>query len=208
MSIFTWWANFKHRRLATAGALFALAVSLQIYVMHVAEVKAPVKREAIASVTSGKTNATNENNSLEKARALPEAAMNDGSPGRQPAVSRADLSHRQVILMARVIEGEAADEPYLGKVAVGAVIVNRMESNQFPKTLEGVIYQDLAFEAVANGQMHRPLTKSSIRAAEEALNGRDPTGGALYYWNPYKKVSNWVWSRPICTQIGRHVFAH
>ncbi len=204
MSIFTWWANFKHRRLATAGVLFALAVSLQVYVMHVAEVKAPVKREAIASVTSNKTGTANQNHRV----AVTETGTNGGSRNQQSSVSRADLSRRQIILMARVIEGEAADEPYLGKVAVGAVIVNRMESNQFPKTLEGVIYQDLAFEAVANGQMYRPLTNSSIRAAEEALNGHDPTGGALYYWNPHKAVSRWVWSRPICTQIGRHVFAH
>lgn len=114
----------------------------------------------------------------------------------------------EVILMARVIEGEAADEPYQGKVAVGAVILNRLEDPAFPKSIPGVIHQPDAFEAVANGQIYRPLTPDALRAAREALRGADPTGGALYYWNPCKPVNPWVWSRPIGRQIGNHVFAY
>jgi len=127
---------------------------------------------------------------------------NQEQVSRGASVSRADL-----ILMARVIEGEAADEPYKGKVAVGAVIVNRLQSPDFPKSVSGVVFEPDAFEAVTNGQYTRPLTQESIRAAQDALSGKDPTNGALYYWNPVKATSKWVWSRPIVTRIGNHVFA-
>ncbi len=128
-------------------------------------------------------------------------------PGLDTPVSRGWVNQSDIYLMARVIEGEAADEPFMGKVAVGAVIVNRMESEQFPKSVRHVVYQPLAFEAVNNGQYRRPLTGESIRAAEMALKGWDPTNGALYYWNPETAKSSWVWQRPIITKIGRHVFA-
>ncbi len=112
-----------------------------------------------------------------------------------------------VDLLARVIEGEAADEPLSGKVAVGAVILNRVKNPSFPNTLGGVVYQPLAFESVSNGQIWRNLTTESMLAAEYAFSGWDPTSGALYFWNPSKKVAAWIWSRKIITQIGRHVFA-
>ncbi len=123
------------------------------------------------------------------------------------AVSRGVSDRSNVYLLARVIEGEAADEPYIGKVAVGAVIVNRVQSGSFPNSLPGVIYQPRAFESVSNGQYTRPVSAESLRAAQEALSGWDPTGGALFFWNPYKPVAAWIWSRPVLTQIGRHVFA-
>ncbi len=110
-------------------------------------------------------------------------------------------------LLAQVIEGEAADEIYVGKVAVGAVIMNRLASRSFPNTLAGVIYQIDAFESVSNGQYLRRVSSDSLRAAQEALAGWDPTRGALYFWNPNKKVSSWIWSRPTIGQIGNHVFA-
>lgn len=126
-----------------------------------------------------------------------------------PTVSRASNadSSSNVYLLARVIEGEAANEPYHGKVGVGAVIVNRSKSGLFPASLPGVIYQPHAFESVTNGQYTRTVTNESLRAAQEALSGWDPTGGALFFWNPSKPVSSWIWSRPVITQIGRHVFA-
>lgn len=111
-----------------------------------------------------------------------------------------------VQLIARLIHAEAQAEPYLGKVAVGAVLLNRVESPQFPNTLAGVIYQPKAFESVANGRVNLTPDEESVRAAIDALNGWDPTYGALFFWNPYKKVSAWIWSRPIITQIGQHVF--
>ncbi|WP_073238284.1 spore cortex-lytic enzyme [Desulforamulus putei] len=123
--------------------------------------------------------------------------------------SRGFISNRDAVnLLARVIMGEAADEPYIGKVAVGAVLLNRVRNSQFPNTLAGVVYQPLAFESVANGQYNRPLSPEAIRAAQDALAGYDPTGGALFFWNPSKPVSRWIWSRRIISQIGNHVFAH
>lgn len=123
-------------------------------------------------------------------------------------VSRGAASDRgDTSILARVIEGEAADEPLLGKVGVGAVILNRTRSASFPHTISGVVFQPDAFESITNGQAYRPLSQDSIQAAQMALSGYDPTGGALFFWNPGKDVSPWIWSRDIITQIGRHVFA-
>lgn len=123
--------------------------------------------------------------------------------------SRGFVSNRDSInLLARVIMGEAADEPYAGKVAVGAVMLNRVKSDQFPNTLAGVVYQPQAFESVSNGQYNRALDPDAMRAAQDAISGYDPTGGALFFWNPYKPVSRWIWSRKIVNQIGQHVFAY
>jgi len=111
-------------------------------------------------------------------------------------------------LLARVIHGEAGDEPYLGKVGVGAVILNRMRSGSFPNSLSGVIFEPFAFESVSSGLIWQSApSDESARAAAEALNGMDPTYGALYFWNPNKPVGSWVWTRQIITQIGNHVFA-
>lgn len=112
-----------------------------------------------------------------------------------------------VDLLARLIMGEAAGESYLGKVAVGAVILNRIKNAAFPSTLAGVVYQPLAFESVAKGTIWQPISEEARRAAEQCLAGWDPTHGAVYFWNPAKPVNPWVWSRNIITQIGRHVFA-
>jgi N-acetylmuramoyl-L-alanine amidase len=116
----------------------------------------------------------------------------------------------EVNLLAHLIAGEATGEPYAGKVAVGAVMLNRVRSAQFPNTIGGVIYQPHAFESVSNGLIWRvsaaDLT-SARKAAIDALNGWDPTYGCLFFWNPYKPVSSWIWSRQISTQIGNHVFA-
>jgi N-acetylmuramoyl-L-alanine amidase len=112
-------------------------------------------------------------------------------------------------LLARVIMGEATGEPFTGQVAVGAVILNRTKDPAFPPTLAGVIYDPDAFESVTNGIIwsNQP-TDENYRAAELALNGYDPTYGCTFFWNPYKPVSPWIWSRPVVTQIGNHVFAY
>ncbi len=123
-------------------------------------------------------------------------------------VSRStDADRYSVYILAQVIEGEAADEPYEGKVAVGAVILNRSKSSHFPNSIPGVVNQMGAFESVSNGQYQRPLSEESLRAAVDALNGQDPSKGALYFWNPAKSTSKWIWSRPVVKQIGNHVFA-
>ena len=111
-------------------------------------------------------------------------------------------------LMARAINGEARGEPYEGQVAVGAVILNRVKSSKFPNTIAGVIYQSSAFTAVADGQINQPIAENSTvyKAAQDALNGWDPTGGALYYFNPDTATNAWIWSRPHVKTIGKHRF--
>lgn len=142
------------------------------------------------------------------AERMSRGVMGNCPPAVAQGVARGAATDRgDITLLAQVIEGEAANEPYLGKVAVGAVIVNRTRSASFPHTISGVIFQDYAFESISNGQAWRPLTQESIQAAEQAMSGYDPTGGALFFWNPYKPVSPWIWSRQIVTQIGNHVFA-
>lgn len=109
-------------------------------------------------------------------------------------------------LLARIISAEARGETYLGQVAVGAVVLNRMEHPSFPDTLSGVVYQNGAFSCLYDGQFYEPIADSAYRAARDALNGLDPTGGAIYYYNPKTATNKWITSRPIITTIGRHVF--
>lgn len=114
--------------------------------------------------------------------------------------------NNDVYLLAQAIHGEARGEPYIGQVAVGAVILNRVDNPKFPNTIAGVIYQPGAFTAVADGQMNLPPGDTALKAARDALNGWDPSGGALYYYNPAKATSKWIWSRPIIKVIGKHYF--
>ncbi len=111
-----------------------------------------------------------------------------------------------VNLLARLISAEARGEPYAGQVAVGAVVLNRMEHPSFPSTMAGVIYQKGAFSCLDDGQFDKPVAESAYRAAREALNGHDPSGGAIYYFNPATATSRWIWSRPYLVTIGKHRF--
>ena len=111
-----------------------------------------------------------------------------------------------VYLLARIISAEARGEPYAGQVAVGAVVLNRVRHPSFPDTISGVIYQTDAFTAVSDGQFSKPIAESAYRAAQDALNGSDPSGGALYYFNPATATSAWIWSRPLLVTIGNHRF--
>ena len=111
-----------------------------------------------------------------------------------------------VELLARVISAEARGEPYSGQVAVGAVILNRVEHPSFPNTVAGVVYQPGAFTCMVDGQIDQPVADSAYRAARDALNGADPSGGAIYYFNPSTATSAWVWSRPLIKVIGSHRF--
>ena len=113
-----------------------------------------------------------------------------------------------VQLLARAINGEARGESYEGQVAVGAVILNRVKSSKFPNSIAGVIYQPGAFTAVDDGQINEPIAEGStvLKAAQDALNGWDPTNGAIYYFNPDTATSSWIWSRPLIKTIGKHRF--
>lgn len=129
--------------------------------------------------------------------------------GEVNTVSLAKSSNTSDIqLMARAINGEARGEPYEGQVAVGAVILNRVKDSRFPNTISGVIYQSGAFTAVADGQINKAIDKNSTvyKAAQDALNGWDPTGGCVYYFNPNTATNKWIWSRPLVKTIGKHRF--
>ena len=109
-------------------------------------------------------------------------------------------------LLAKVIYGEARGEPYAGQVAVGAVCMNRVKSSSFPNTLSGVVYQSGAFDAVKHGQVNLTPDSTAKKAAQDALNGWDPSYGAIYYFNPSTAINKWIWSRPMTVTIGRHRF--
>jgi len=111
-----------------------------------------------------------------------------------------------VDLLARLISAEARGEPYTGQVAVGAVVLNRVASPAFPNTMSGVIYQSGAFTCLQDGQFWGTVADSAYKAARDAINGWDPSGGAIYYYNPSTATSSWIWSRPVITVIGKHKF--
>lgn len=120
---------------------------------------------------------------------------------------RLAVNENDLDLLARVVHSESKGEPYDGQVAVAAVIINRVQHPEFPNTIPGVVYEPLAFSVVANGQINKPADDLSVRAAHDALSGFDPTGGALYFYNPSKTQSTWIRNRPVVKTIGKHVFS-
>ena len=109
-------------------------------------------------------------------------------------------------LLSRLVYGEARGEPYVGQVAVAAVVLNRVKSSSFPNTVSGVIYQSGAFDVVSDGQINLTPNETAIKAAQDAINGWDPSYGALYYFNPSTATNKWIWSRPMTVTIGKHRF--
>ena len=120
--------------------------------------------------------------------------------------SSSSSNSSDVNLLARIIYGEARGEPYSGQVAVGAIVLNRVKSSSFPNTISGVIYQSGAFDAVRDGQINLSPDSTAKKAAQDALNGWDPSYGAIYYFNPSTATNKWIWSRPMTVTIGRHRF--
>ena len=141
----------------------------------------------------------------------------DGRVGRKTAaalgipltgtVSASLHRESELSLLARLVSGEARGEPYIGQVAVAAVVLNRVRSDEFPDTVSGVIFQPGAFDAVWDGQFDMEPTASCVRAARDAMNGWDPTGGCTYYYNPATATNEWIWTRAVQLTIGRHAFA-
>ena len=132
------------------------------------------------------------------------AAMGITSSSSSSPSSSSNSSN--VNLLARLIYGEARGEPYTGQVAVGAVVMNRVKSSSFPNTISGVIYQSGAFDAVSDGQINLTPDATAKKAAQDAINGWDPSYGAIYYFNPSTATNKWIWSRPMTVTIGRHRF--
>ncbi len=120
--------------------------------------------------------------------------------------SSGSSNSNNVNLLARLIYGEARGEPYTGQVAVGAVVMNRVKSSSFPNSISGVIYQSGSFDAVRDGQINLTPDSTAKKAAQDAINGWDPSYGAIYYFNPSTATNKWIWSRPMTVTIGRHRF--
>lgn len=127
--------------------------------------------------------------------------------GSSSSGGNSDYTSSDLYILAKCIYGEARGESYTGQVAVGAVVLNRVKSSQFPNTISGVIYQKGAFTAVSDGQINLTPNQTAINAAQDAMNGWDPTYGCLYYYNPATATSSWIFSRQTVTTIGKHVFA-
>ena len=126
--------------------------------------------------------------------------------GSTTAAKKNTSRNNETYTLAQCIHGEARGESYIGQVAVAAVILNRVDDPKFPKTIAGVIFQPGAFTAVSDGQMFQPPGDTALKAARDAMNGWDPSGGAIYYYNPAKTTNKWIWSRPIIKVIGKHYF--
>ncbi len=129
-----------------------------------------------------------------------------GSSSSGAKTSSGNVSNSDLYLLSCCVYGEARGESYTGKVAVAAVILNRVKSSAFPNSISGVIYQSGAFTCVSDGQINLGTNDECTRAAQDALNGWDPTGGAIYYFNPATATSKWIWSRPQLITIGKHIF--
>lgn len=145
----------------------------------------------------------------QKTNGLPQSGVADEATlakmgitiGTIPSATEANIN-----LLARIISAEGRGESYIGQVAIGAVICNRIEHPSFPDTLQGVIYQNGAFTALVDGQFNEPISESAYSAARDALNGWDPSGGAIYYYNPNKTSNEFIWSREVIKVIGQHRF--
>jgi len=132
--------------------------------------------------------------------------LKGSSSGSSGNVSAGNISNNDLYLLSCCVYGEARGESYTGKVAVAAVVLNRLDSSKFPNSISGVIYQKGAFTCVDDGQINLGTNDECTRAAQDALNGWDPTGGALYYFNPKTATSKWIWSRPQLVTIGKLIF--
>lgn len=129
------------------------------------------------------------------------SSSSSSSSSSSGATSSSDLN-----LLSRLVYGEARGEPYTGQVAVAAVVLNRVKSSSFPNTIAGVIYQSGAFDVVSDGQINLTPNETAKKAAQDALNGWDPSYGAIYYFNPSTATNKWIWSRPLTVTIGKHRF--
>lgn len=146
---------------------------------------------------------------FQRQQGLPETGIADERTLKRMGITIGDLpeaTDANVGLLARIISAEGRGESYIGQVAIGAVICNRIEHPSFPDTLAGVIYQSGAFTALIDGQFNEEITDSAYSAARDALSGWDPSGGAIYYYNPDKTDNEFIHSRPVIKVIGNHRF--
>ena len=133
-------------------------------------------------------------------------AMGIYNSSSSSSTSSSNVNSSNLNLLSRVVYGEARGESYTGQVAVAAVVLNRVKSSSFPNTISGVVYQSGAFDCVSDGQINLTPDATARKAAQDAINGWDPTYGAIYYFNPATATNKWIWSRPMTVTIGKHRF--
>ncbi|HEX2953125.1 MAG TPA: cell wall hydrolase [Bacillota bacterium] len=174
-------------------------------VQHIVEAghqaEASSQRE-IAQVKANEISKEQSNSGLNQSQ-----VVTDQSRASAPTPEKNQGQPVDAYLLARVIHAEGRGEPFEGQVAIGAVLLNRLRDPRFPKSLQQIIFKQGEFCTVRDGQIWLPPNDESIRAAKLAIQGWDPTGGALYFYNPAKTTSKWIWSRPVTNHIGQHVFA-
>ncbi|WP_312098592.1 spore cortex-lytic enzyme [Niallia sp.] len=158
--------------------------------------------------SSGGTGSTAGNNNTPAPQNTANSNGGENTTGKEPTAANVPngFSQNDIQLMANAVYGESRGEPYVGQVAVAAVILNRVNSATFPNTVSGVIFEPRAFTAVADGQIWLTPNEKAKEAVLDAINGWDPTGNALYYFNPDTATSAWIWGRPQIKQIGKHIF--
>lgn len=157
------------------------------------------------SATTNKKQSSNETNN-KKNNAKTNKTNNTNNTTTKATNIPAGFSQNDINLLAQTVYGEARGEPYVGQVAVAAVILNRLESPSFPNTVSGIVFEPLAFTAVADGQIWMEPNETARKAVIDAINGMDPSENATYYFNPETATSKWIWSRPQIKQIGKHIF--
>jgi len=178
------------------------------------QAKKPTAQQPKQNTTAAKK--PQNNNTTAKKPAAPQANAGNqtgpkataATPPKKPTAANvpSGFSQNDIQLMANAVYGEARGEPYIGQVAVAAVILNRVQSATFPNTVSGVIFEPRAFTAVADGQIWLTPNENAKKAVLDAMNGWDPTGNAIYYFNPDTATSGWIWSRPQIKRIGKHIF--
>ncbi|MFN7252177.1 MAG: cell wall hydrolase [Anaerobacillus sp.] len=170
------------------------------------ETPAPGSPQATPGETPAPETPATEGEPVPEEEPVPDATAGD-TPNVEQAINvPAGFSDNDIRIMAQAVYGEARGEPYIGQVAVAAVILNRINSPTFPNTPSGVIFEPRAFTAVADGQIYLEPNETARRAVLDAINGQDPTGNALYYFNPDTATSGWIWTRPQIKKIGKHIF--
>ncbi len=184
-----------------------LAVCIGFFVLALTPVSAQLAAGNASAPTTAEQDAGLAGNTLAAAGIEEEAEKVEKIEEQQSEETRITVSQYELDLLARAVYSEARGEPFQGQVAIAAVILNRVEDQRFPNTISGVIFQPWAFMAVHDGQFWLTPDETAYAAVREALKGNDPTGGALYYYNPATATNRWIRSRPIITSIGKHVFA-